>query len=253
MVRMITRAIVRRISKNYSRCISTHPLHKNLQLKLAMAQHEKYIQALQELGLEVIILRALDDFPDSCFIEDTAIIHNSKAIITNMGVLSRRGECESITDILDQYYYLKHIQPPGTIEGGDVVHFKDKLLSGISQRTNSEGVNQTGSFLNVTIDTITDPAIVHLKSYISHLDDQTVLTTKNYSGNKALTPFTKIIVPQSEEYASNVLSINGTIIMAQGFPKTKKLLQENDFDVVTLATSEIQKCDGALTCLSLLF
>ena len=250
---MFKHAIVRQIADSYTSCISSHPLHKKLNLEKAREQHSLYVKTLQELGLDLIILSALNKFPDSCFVEDTAIIHDSKAVITRMGVSSREGESATIADVLKDYFDLSYIKQPGTIEGGDVVHLSNKLLSGISQRTNREGVSQTSSFLNVQIETIIDPSIIHLKSHISYLTNNTVLVTSKYASDGTIKKYNKIVVPQSEEYATNVLSINGTILMAKGFQKTQKMLEENGFDIILVETSEIEKCQGALTCLSILF
>jgi dimethylargininase len=250
---MFTKAIVRKMPDSYVNCISSHPEQQNLNLQSAKEQHDKYVQTLRELGIEIISLSPLDTYPDSCFVEDTAIIHKSKAVITQMGAPSRRGEGDTIADVLKDYFTLKFIHDPGIIEGGDVLHFKDKLVSGLSQRTNKEGIDQTASFLDVKIDFIPDPSIVHLKSYISYLDNNSILVANKYASHEILSGYTKIIVPEKEVYACNALSINGTIIMANGFPKTEQLLRQNDFDLIKLETSEMQKCEGSLTCLSLLF
>ncbi len=212
-----------------------------------------YTKTLRELGLDIIILPALNKFPDSCFVEDTAIIHKNKAVITRMGASSRRGEEDSIANILNEYFSLNYIEEPGTIEGGDVVHLRDKLLSGVSQRTNPLGIMQASSFLDVQIDSIVDPAIIHLKSHISYLNDNTLLVTSRYAKHNAIEKYNKIIVPQTEEYATNVLVINESVIIPKGFPKTLKLLEEHDFNVTNLETTEIEKCQGALTCLSLVW
>ena len=250
---MYKHAIVRKIPDSYVSCLSSHPLHNELNINKAREQHTKYVQLLRDLGLEVIILPALDTQPDCCFVEDTAIIYKSKAVITYMGAPSRRGEVDSIAEILKEHFSIKYISKPATIEGGDVVHFPHFLISGISQRTNEAGLTQTSSFLDVPIKAIKDPSIMHLKSYVSYLDDQTVLVTEKYSNDKSLDNLKKIIVPKNEAYAANVLYVNDTIIIPDGYPGTKHLLSENSFDVIILQTSEIAKCDGALTCLSLLF
>jgi len=250
---MFKHAIVRQLPDSYPSCVSTHSFHHSLNITLAKEQRKKYIKVLQELGLEVIILPSLETFPDCCFVEDTAILYKSKAIITRMGAPSRRGESDTIEDILGQYFKLSKITEPGTIEGGDVLHIPNRLVSGLSQRTNEQGIKQASDFFQVPIDTIVDPAIIHLKSYISYLDDQTILVSQTYAEEGCLSEFEKIIVPQDEIYAANVLSINDTIIIPDKFPKTEQLLREKDFDISIFDTTEFAKCNGALTCLSLLF
>lgn len=41
--------------------------------------------------------------------------------------------------------------------------------------------------------------------------------------------------------------------MAEGYDTAQQMVRETGFDVLSLDVSEIQKCDGALTCLSILF
>lgn len=250
---MFKRAIVRHIPDNYISCLSSHPKHDDLNLNRTREQHTLYIQLLRELGLEVIELPALRENPDCPFVEDTAVIYKSRAVITNMGVLSRKTEVQSIAEILQDYFSINFISSPATIEGGDVLHFSDRLISGMSQRTNKLGIEQTSSFLSVPISTIIDSSIMHLKSYVSYLDEQNILVTEKYANNEVFSGLNKIIVPKAEIYAANALSINGSIIIANGFPQTEKILKEHSYDTIKLQTTEFAKCDGALTCLSLLF
>lgn len=42
--------------------------------ELALKQHEAYIEALKKCGVEVTVLPADENFPDSCFVEDPALI-----------------------------------------------------------------------------------------------------------------------------------------------------------------------------------
>ena len=151
---MTQRAIVRPPSKSYKKCISSHPLHHDLNFNLALVQHKKYCAILSDLGLEVIRLPPEDNYPDSCFVEDTVIIYGNKATIARPAKESRQGEETSIEEVLKDYKQTQRIESPGTIEGGDVIHFDDLLISGLTQRTNIEGIYQTSSWLGVKIDVI---------------------------------------------------------------------------------------------------
>ncbi|MCK4848645.1 MAG: hypothetical protein KAT16_06455 [Candidatus Heimdallarchaeota archaeon] len=108
-------ALVREPGKSFSQCISSHPSHKNISTKLAVSQHRKYVETLRDLGLDVIELPPADSFPDSCFVEDTAVIHNGRAIISHMGAVSRRGEEEVVQAVLKEYFEVKKIFPPATV------------------------------------------------------------------------------------------------------------------------------------------
>ena len=246
---MYSKAIVRDISPNYLKCIRNNSLP--VDLDKAVFQHKAYIKLLKELSLEVIRLSSLE-YPDSCFVEDTAIIHKNNVYFPIMGAVSRRGENSQIIDILKAYKNVK-MGTVQSMEGGDVLHFEDKLISGVTTRTLLKAITECSNLLNVKIDYVEDSNIVHLKSYVSKLNEKSILVSKQYQNHEVFRDFEKIIVPEQEIYASNVLEVNGQIIMPTNFPETQKLLKQAGFAVHTLETSEIAKCEGALTCLSLLF
>lgn len=246
-------ALVRAPADLYKNCITSHPLRDSIDIKKVRKQHLEYCFALEELGLELIRLPRLETLPDSCFIEDTAIIYNKKAFITRMGAIERRGEVDSVGSVLKEYLEVVNAKKPATIEGGDVIHLENRLISGVTQRTNQEGIRQLGKKLNIKVNPCIDPSIVHLKSYVTYLGNNTVITTRKYSEHPVFEKFDKIIVDKEEEYAANTLAINNTVLIANGYDKTSKKIREANFDVIKLETTEFQKCEGALTCLSLLF
>ncbi|MHA1909588.1 MAG: amidinotransferase, partial [Candidatus Thorarchaeota archaeon] len=85
------------------------------------------------------------------------------------------------------------------------------------------------------------------------LEDNKLIGISRYSRHPAFLEFEYLIIPDSETYASNTLSINGTVLIPKGYPKTAEILKQSDFDVIQLATSEFARCEGALTCLSIIF
>ena len=246
-------AIVRTPGNLFTSCLSEHPLQHTVSLKKAREQHAKYCENLSELGLEVIYVPRDDVFPDSCFVEDNAVIENGKALICRMAKESRRGEQPGVAAVLEEIMPIKWAEEPATIEGGDVVHAKGKLISGISLRTNLEGVTQMKEWLDVPVATIFDPTIMHLKSYVTYLGKDIMIATENYANHPALEGFNILIPPSEDEYAADTLSVGDTVLMAAGYDTAQLMVKEAGFDVISMEVSEIQKCDGALTCLSILF
>ncbi|MHA2224180.1 MAG: dimethylarginine dimethylaminohydrolase family protein [Candidatus Hodarchaeales archaeon] len=246
-------AIVREPGSNFPKCISSHPLRNSADISLARTQHKNYCNTLSELGLEVIYLPRDDVHPDSCFVEDNAIIHDNKAFIARMGAKSRRGEEFAVEEFLNDYMPTKRALQPATIDGGDVIHLSDRLISGITTRTNFEGVNQMKKWFNVTIDTCIDSTIVHLKSYVTYIRNNFMLVTKSYAKHPISSDFNILVVQEQESYAANALTIDDVVLMPSGYPKAQTLVKEAGFEVISLDMSEFQKCEGALTCLSLLF
>ncbi|NHK32421.1 MAG: N(G),N(G)-dimethylarginine dimethylaminohydrolase [Asgard group archaeon] len=246
-------AITREPPTTFDGCLSDHPLKKYLNIGQARSQHEIYCQTLMDHGIEIIRLPREDKYPDSCFVEDTAILHGKKAFICRMAHESRRGEEEAIIDTLEGDYEIFKATEPAIIEGGDVVHFDNKLLCGITKRTNEEGARQLREFLPIQVETFHLPEIMHLKSYVNYLGNNVIIVSEYYANQPIFENYQKIIIPKTETYATNAIAINNTILMAQNYPKSVKLVQEAGYEVITIHVSEITKCDGALTCLSIIF
>jgi len=248
----VRKAVVREPGWGLSRCISTHPMRHTVDVARARAQHATYVETLEDLGLEVLLLDRDDGLPDSCFVEDTAVVHGGKALVCRPAEEARRNEVLSIESILSKMLDVKRALEPATIEGGDVLHLRDRLVCGLTRRTNREGARQLADWLGVKVDTIADPAMMHLKSHVSYIRDGTVLVTKALADQPALEGEERLVIPDGEEYAANVLSVNGTVVMPSGFPGTKKILERAGVDVIVLKMTEFLKCDGAMTCLSIL-
>jgi len=78
---LFTNAIVRTPCKNIINGITTSNEGEPDYIK-AINQHKNYITALKRCGLEVTVLPEKDNFPDSTFVEDVALLTPSCAIIT---------------------------------------------------------------------------------------------------------------------------------------------------------------------------
>ena len=87
------------------------------------------------------ILPGLDEHPDCCFVEDTAVMVDGKAIIPNMGHHSREGEQVAVAEHLSSSAEIIKMPEGATLDGGDVVFFDDRYLIGVSTRTNKEGAD----------------------------------------------------------------------------------------------------------------
>ncbi|MGD2141979.1 MAG: arginine deiminase family protein [Candidatus Bathyarchaeota archaeon] len=247
------RALVREPGDSYKDCISSHSLHHTLDLSIAREQHARYCEVLSELGLEVIKVPRDDTHPDSCFVEDNAVVYNGRALICRMAKASRRGEQPAVAAILKEYLPIRWAEAPAAIEGGDVVHLSDRLICGFSKRTNREGIAQMADWLQVRVDIIEDPSIMHLKSYVTSLGKGILIATRKYSSHPTLEGLSVLEVPKGEEYAADTLTVGDTVLMPSGYHRSHEMVREAGYEVVPMNVSEIEKCDGALTCLSILF
>lgn len=247
------RALVREPGDSYPGCISSHPLRHTVDVSRARAQHALYCEALSELGLEVIRVPRDNVHPDSCFVEDNAVVQGGRALICRMARESRRGEEEGVEAALREHMPVKRAVAPATVEGGDIIHLPDRLISGVTQRTNPAGVAQMREWLGVPVDTIEDPGIVHIKSYVTYLGRGTMIATGKYAGHPVLKGFRVLVAPVGEEYAADTLAVGDSVVMPAGLPRAHEMVREAGFDVVPINVSEFEKCEGAVTCLSILF
>lgn len=253
---MFTRAIVRTPSRNIADGLTT----ANLGLpnySLALHQHENYIDALNLCGLEVIILGPDDNFPDSTFLEDTAILIPQCAIITNPGAPSRKGEIIEISNILSGFYNdVETIDYPGTLDGGDVMMAGKHFYIGLSERTSEKGAKQLISILEkygMAGSTMTIDNTLHLKSAVSYLEHNNLLAAGDFLNKPEFQKFDLISVDNDESYAANSVWINDNVLVPKGFSRTKSKIEEAGYNTITVDVSEFQKMDGGLSCLSLRF
>lgn len=227
---------------------------------LALTQHAAYCETLVSCGLSVLTLPPDDDYPDSTFVEDTAIITERGAIITRPGADTRRGEIASISSELSKSFdRIAHIEPAGTVDGGDVCEAGGHFFIGISDRTNEAGANQLSKILwdldysSQLVDIRGVKGILHLKSGIAYLGANRLVVIDALADRERFRGHEMIKVHPSEEYAANCVAVNSSVLIAAGFPVLEKQLCDRGFKTVALEMSEFQKMDGGLSCLSLRF
>ncbi len=178
---MFTRAIVRIPGSNFADGLTTVDLGIP-HFDEVLHQHARYCDALRECSLSLTILDHDLRYPDSTFVEDAAILTPHAAIFTRPGASSREGEIAAIRPVVERYYSRKfQIDPPGTVDGGDICEAEDHFFIGLSHRTNQEGARQLAAHLNAlgysasTIDIRAMTTILHLKSGISYIGDNTLV------------------------------------------------------------------------------
>jgi len=247
-------AIVRPVPESYDHCVRTNT--ESINVELAKQQHEEYCKLLERLGLELIWVKGNNALPDSCFVEDAAFVFDGKAIICNMSVKSRAPEVIEVAEVLAGFKEIHYVKPSATIDGGDILKVEDRVFIGLSARTNSEAIEQVGKILrNSGLDVVRVNVhnVLHLKSACTYLGDNFVILSKGNFDTNILSGLRKIIAANGEEYAADCLAVNGTVLMAKGYPKTKRLIENEGFRVEELEMSEFRKGEGALTCLSIIW
>lgn len=254
-----TKAIVRTPCKAMVNGITDHPELGTPTYEKALAQHLAYIKALQACGVEVTVLPANEDYPDSCFVEDTAVLCPECAVVTNPGADSRKGEAALMRPTLEQFYpadKIFTITAPATLEGGDVMLAGKTFYVGLSARTNTAGVEQLAGFVEpygYKVVGVPLTEVLHLKTGVVYLENGILLAGGEFLTKPAFEGYEKVAVPAEEAYAANCVWMNGKILVPEGYPQVLEAIKATGCEPVLCDTSEYRKIDGGLSCLSLRF
>lgn len=220
-----------------------------------LAEHRTYVRALEEFGVTVETLPAMEAFPDSVFVEDTALVFTGAAILLRPGAPTRRGEALEMELALHRNFERVLRLAQGTAEGGDVLSTQRAVFIGASARTSVDGARALVALLaqigrqGVVVDT--PPGVLHLKSDCSLLDEETILCTPRLAAGEPFPGFRLLRTPEGEEAAANALRIGPALLLSEGYPRTAELLARSGYRVTTLDTHEIAKIDAGLSCMSL--
>ena len=227
-------------------------------LKLALAQHGAYCQALRDAGTQVTVMPPDPQYPDSCFVEDPAIITPRGAIAMRPGAPSRQGEVASVVAALKRWYPdIPQITAPGTVDGGDVCEADGHYFIGMSSRTNPAGADQLAALLAdlgyraSILDLRANRRLLHLKTGMAYVGEGRIVATADVPQSDDLAAYERIPVAEDERYAANCIRVRDRVLIAAGNPKLAEALADCGYDLRCVTMSEFRKMDGGLSCLSL--
>jgi len=238
-------AITRAVSPRIAECELSYIARQPIDFARAAAQHDAYERLLASLGCEIVHVAAAPDMPDSVFVEDAAVVLDDVAIITRPGAQSRRGEVDSVADVLQRYRPLFRVAEPATLDGGDVLVIGQRLHIGVSQRTNVEAVEQLNAI------PINFQDCLHLKSAATQIDDETLLLNPRWVDARQFPDLNCIAVDPAEPFGANALRLDDVVLFSASYPRTRKLLESRGYRVEVVDVSELEKAEAGLTCCSL--
>jgi len=190
------------------------------------------------------------------FVEDISIVLDGLAVVTRPGAPSRRPEVASVVRELGRHRTLATIEPPGTVDGGDVLTIDRTIYVGASARTNADGIAQLRRIAGTagyTVQAVPIRGCLHLKSAVTEVAEGTVLINPEWVDRIAFAPFGQIEIDRDEPHAANALRIGDRVVYPASFPKTLRRLESAGIRPTLVDMSELQKAEGAVTCCSLVF
>ena len=218
-----------------------------------LAEHRAYVAALEGAGVAVETLPALDEHPDSVFVEDPAFVLGEGAILLRPGAPSRFAEPATLAPALHRYFAHVAEVDEGFVDGGDILVLPGEILIGLSARTDERGARRfsglVGDLGRSARIVETPPGLLHLKTGCALIDEGTILAAPALA---RLFPDHEVLTtPEGEAAAANLIRVNEQVLMAAGYPKTAALLAERGLDLAETPASEIAKIDAGLSCMSL--
>lgn len=228
-------------------------------LALMGQHHADYIAALRSTGATVVELDTLEAFPDSVFVEDTALCLPEGAVVMRPGAPTRLGEAVEMAPHLAALYGdMRRIEGADSfIEGGDILTTETEILIGRSARTNGAGIAELAAKVadwgHKVREVFTPPGVLHFKTDCSLLDAETILSTERLDASGCFKGYRVIHTAEGEEACANTIRFNDLVLMPAGFRRTRDALVKAGYKVREVGNSECAKLDGGMSCLSLRF
>jgi dimethylargininase len=248
-------ALVRAPTADLARCELTHLERVPIDATLAHSQHRRYVDLLSELGAAIEWLPVLSAHPDAVFVEDMAVVLPEVAVIAHSGAASRRGEAPSVAHALRAHRPLRWIEPPGHLDGGDVLRIGRSILVGCAGRSDAEGVTALAGAVaefGYEVRAVQTAGCLHLKSACSFIPPDTVLANPRWIDAGLFAGMNVMPIDEREPHAANTLTLSGTTLVSAEYPLTADRLRHAGIRTAVVDVSELQKAEGGLTCMSLI-
>lgn len=232
---------------------------ENINVELAMKQHEEFEKLLIEHGVEVIKLPSSEQFPEQVFTRDIGFTVGEEIFVAEMASNIRKGEEEALEEFLEEED-IPYQTTTDRVEGGDVIVDRNKVYVGISSRTSDVAVRNLQRDLpkHDIIRVPFNEKYLHLDCVFNILSPEVgLIFPEALSADiiEMLEQQYKLIEVSSEEQftmGTNVLSIgDGKVFSLPQNEKVNTAMRANGFEVIEVDFSEIIKSGGSFRCCSM--
>ena len=248
-------AFTRDVSPTIADCELTHLERVPIDVERARAEHAAYELALLAEGCDVRRIPSGPDQPDSVFIEDTAVVLEELAVITRPGAASRRAETIAVAEALQAYRPIVGIEPPGTLDGGDVLRVGRRIYVGVGARTNEAGVGQLRALTashGYTVHAVRFTGALHLKTAVTLVSEDLLLVNPEWVDAAVFEGARTLGIDPREPFSANALLIGEGVLHGEQFPRTRQVLETAGVHVIPVPAAELAKAEGGVTCCNLL-
>jgi dimethylargininase len=248
-------AFTREVSPAIGRCELTHLARVPIDLGRAREQHAAFERTLTRLGCTVRRLPPTPDLPDAVFVQDAAVVFDEVAVLARPGAESRRAEVATVAAALEEFRPLRPIQPPGTVDGGDIVRLGRDVYIGRTARTNADGIQQLIAILaplGYRVHPVSVTGCLHLQTAVTPVAERILLVNREWVDPGVFGIVDVIDVDPAEPFAANALRVGAVVVYRTGFAATQARLEASGIRVVTVDLSELAKAEAGVTCCCLM-
>ncbi|MBN2408582.1 MAG: amidinotransferase [Candidatus Aminicenantes bacterium] len=233
-----------------------HNIGEPADKKKALSQHLRLQAVLRAAGARVTNLKEFPGHPNSVFSRDAGLVTPRGFIKLRPGLPTRRGEEDWMASALARLGVRRFgaIEPPGTVEGGDVILAGKVTFVGLSERSNKSGVRQLSRLLmsmdyEVRIMTLPSPHL-HIGGAMSVVGPRVVICCRGIFPKGFFDGFKVIEIPCLEDTGANVIALGkGRVIVEKSGRDAAAALKKAGFKVRLIDLSEFVKGRGGPTCL----
>ena len=261
-------------SEAFRHALSTHPLRSRIDPAAALRQHEMLRAEMTRAGADIVLLPPDPVNPDAPFVQDVMITFPSPSdpggqsillVGTRPGAPSRQPEVATVLEaargLVPPECRVVSIEPPGTLDGGDVLLYGDRVVVGLSGRTNRAGAEQLSRALEETdyrvfLCPVSNERLPFASAITKVRASRFIGTAVGYAdldaaGTEVLPKdeIERIVIPDDELPAHNVVLIGETLLVPAGNPISVSMLREAGEHVVEVPFDRFTCADAGLTCL----
>jgi dimethylargininase len=186
----------------------------------ALEQHDVLRQTLEYFGVETIVLEPCGTDPYETAAGDAALAFEDGAVLMRLTAMSRRGEVDRMESKFARLDLplAGHIEPPGLLDGNDIVLAGETAFVGIGPRGNQLGrdgfarLAQSHGYRVVPV-TLAQ-GVPALRAAVAAVSADTIVLGADKADRAAFQGFRTIVLELGEEQGAGVLCLDERHVVA---------------------------------------
>lgn len=212
----------------------------------AAKEHQDLGAALGEARVRVETLPGDVQHPEHLAPTISALVTSEGVLVGRTGIEPKAGRERKVEERLHALGMpvQGRVSEPGTFHGAlDAIVLERYAFIGKSARSNENGRNQVArafSEIDHKVDVLpVEPYGRHLADLLAVLDEDTLLVHPRIAEEKTVRSFVLLKIPDDEPAGGSVLTLgHGRVLAHEGHRKTRRLMEEEGFDVLVADLTE---------------